>query len=66
MDWLDAAAWMVSAWRFNPGDSILGVLTGAALLYAAALYAVWGSGVRGNDSQGSLTYGVGLLKDKIS
>ena len=60
LDWLDAAAWLWSAWQFNAG-SLPAVLTGAALLYAAALYAVWGSGVLGNDKQGSLSYGASLL-----
>ena len=65
LDWLDAAAWLRSAWQFN-SSSPASVLAGAALLYAAILYAVWGSGLRGNDAMGSISYATSLLKGKNS
>lgn len=61
LDWVDAAAWLWSAWQFNL-NAPASVLAGAAFLYAAILYAVWGSGLRGNDTEGSISYAASLLK----
>jgi len=63
LDWLDAAAWVYSAWVFN-GPAAPTTIAGAAGVYALVLYAVWGSGLKGNDAQGSISYAANLLKKK--
>jgi hypothetical protein len=62
LDWIDAVSWLWSGWLFNAGAASVPVFVGASATYAVLLYAVWGPGVRGNDKQGSISYGASLLQ----
>ena len=60
LDWLDAAAWVYSAFQFN-GAAAPATIAGAAIVYALVLRVVWGAGLKGNDTQGSISYGASLM-----
>jgi hypothetical protein len=59
LDWADAFTWLFSAWCFNATLLPFGV---CLCVYAALLRYTWASGIQGNDRQGSITYGVSLMR----
>ena len=59
LDWIDAAAWLFSAWCFNSTAVPFAL---ALCAYGAILQQTWSSSMLGNDSRGSIAYGVSMLK----